>query len=91
MIAYDMLGHATAAVAQIAGRGDLWNKYSPLIWPVLMDDKIKDIYWALWFLTALSLIIVGHFIVGDRSPRTHAPAPTIIWESPPPRPCDSER
>lgn len=69
MVAFDGLGHAVAALARIADRGDLWNKYSPLIWPVLMDDKVRDIYWATWFATAIILIVVGHFSVGDRSPR----------------------
>lgn len=69
MVSYDMLGHAVAAICGALGRGDLWNKYSPLIWPVLIDDKIKDLYWALWFLTAFTLIVAGHFIVGDTSPR----------------------
>lgn len=69
MIAFDMLGHGFATLARLTDRGDLWNKYAPLIWPVLSDGKTYDIYWTVWFATAIVLIVAGHFSVGDRSPR----------------------
>jgi hypothetical protein len=61
MVAYDMLGHATALAARLTGgRGaSLWNTYSGYIWPSLANSIAYDAYWTLFFGAALLFILRG--------------------------------
>jgi hypothetical protein len=63
MVAWDGLGHGCGLLARLTGPTGawLWNTYSRLIWPSIINSIVYDLFWFSWFSTAIGLIAWGHF------------------------------